>query len=168
MVYYSKKDGWLISLLIGTLAVSLLVGFYFLFVSGNNAAGYRWLLACSVAVFLVLLFTYPLHYTIGDTDLLIRSGITLRQIPLDTIEEVSPVTDFSSSPAWSIDRLSILYLKKGRPVHIYISPAQKLEFQQELQRKAPHLQQSGERLIRTFNDGESRHSPGDAFVPSRS
>lgn len=148
MVYYSKKDGWLISFLIGTLALSLLVGFYFIFV-GNNVAGYRWLLACSVAGFLVLLFAYPLHYTIGDTELLIRSGVTLRQIPLDTIEEVSPVRDISSSPAWSIDRLSILYMKKGRPVYIYISPAQKLEFQQELERKVPHLQQSGERLVRT-------------------
>ncbi|HEX7331042.1 MAG TPA: PH domain-containing protein [Pyrinomonadaceae bacterium] len=153
MVYYSKKDAWLIALLIGTLALSLLVGLYFIFVSGNNAAGYRWLLACSVAGFLVLLFTYPLHYTIGDTELLIRSGITLRRIPLDTIEEVSPVRDFSSSPAWSIDRLSILYMKKGRPVYIYISPAQKLEFQQELERKAPHLQRSGERLVRTPSSG---------------
>ena len=158
MVYYSRKDGWLVSVVTSVLVLSFLAGLYFRFVSYENALGYRWLMACAVAWFLIVLFSYPLHYTINETELRVRSGITLRRIPLETIEEVSPVTDWSSSPAWSIHRLSIRYLKKDRPVHIYISPENQVEFLEELERKVPHLQQSGERLIRSVNPLEQRRS----------
>lgn len=90
-------------------------------------------------VILVLLVTSALpvwlflatHYTLTETELLIRSGPFRWKIPVRDIVSVRPTRNPLSSPALSLDRLRIEY---GRGRWIMISPRDRDLFLRDLDR----------------------------------
>jgi len=142
MIYPTKKDAWLV--LIVALAGLLLIIQLFnrLIFNGLHNPG-TWIL-CAVFIFyfgILILFAYPVYYEITTSALKIRSGILLRYtIPLSSIVHVVPTRNPVSSPAWSLDRLRIEYLKDSKKRIILISPKDKKTFIRELIARSPSLE----------------------------
>jgi membrane protein YdbS with pleckstrin-like domain len=110
-----------------------------------------WIL-CSVFIFyfgVLILLAYPVNYEITTSTLEIRSGILLHyKIPLSSIVRVVPTRSPLSSPAWSLDRLRIDYLKNSKKRVIMISPKDKKIFLHELIERIPSLEFNGNMAVR--------------------
>lgn len=126
----SRVDSWLVAIgplaaLTAATAVAGLAGPFVL-----NSGGTPPMLAL-LAVIVALTLLLPLwlvldtNYTLTADDLLIRSGPFRWRIVLCDVREVSPSHSWISSPALSLDRLSIRY---GADRSILVSPREKQRF----------------------------------------
>ena len=98
---------------------------------------------------ILILLAYPVHYEITTTTLEIRSGILLHyKIPLSSIVLVVPTRSPLSSPAWSLDRLKIDYVKNSKKRVIMISPKDKKTFLLELVERTPSLKLTGNMAVK--------------------
>lgn len=150
MIYYSKKDWWLVGPILGAISSPLALGVLFLLShSPNRSAGYPLLVAGLMIGAIVLFLTYPLSYEITRSELFVRGGrVMLRHIPIATIDEVQPDRTIAGSPAWSLDRLRIDYRKNGEQVSLWVSPKSKVAFMQEIAGLDSDPKMKGDRLIR--------------------
>ena len=150
MVYHSKKDWWLVTLVWAGVLLPLAIGIYNLVApNGNARAGWTLLLICIFTGALVLILTYPLHYEITASKLIVRCGVTVRkEIPLSWIVEARSTRNPLSAPAWSLDRLQIDYRRDGGVRSMLISPEDKLRFLRELAGSGAGLEVRGERVVR--------------------
>lgn len=99
--------------------------------------------------FVILLLTYPLSYEFTPTDLIIRSGVLMRQqIPLSEIKNVSATRNPLGAPAWSLDRLEVNYHRDGEDGSVLISPEDKLSFMRDLVSCGTGLEIRGEGVVR--------------------
>lgn len=101
------------------------------------------------AIALVVALSVPTRYTIGDRELVIRSGMLRYRIPLEAIRRVYPTRNPLSAPAWSLDRLGIEFeRKRGRSLAL-ISPDRRDEFLDLLAERAG-LERRGKELRREW------------------
>lgn len=145
MIYATKKDLWIILIIfLGGLVILIQAG-SLIVVKGFNHPG-TWII-CGAAIFyfgILWLLAYPVNYEITASTLEIRSGILIHyRIPLSSIVRVSPTRNPLSSPAWSLDRLRVDYLKNGKVRAILISPKDKEGFLGQLVKMAPDLESKG-------------------------
>ncbi len=145
VIYQSKKDTWLILLLI-LAAMAIIAGSI---ISYRFTRNFALSLPQLFMVAIVLALVFPLYYQITDTALIIRSGILCWKIPLERIIEVTHSTSPLSSPALSLDRLEVKYWKGSRSRSVLISPGDKESFMGDLALRSPGLERSGNRLLRT-------------------
>ena len=89
------------------------------------------------------LMCFPLDYTIGDGELVLRFGVFRTRIKLEDIERVFPARSIIGAPAYSLDRLCI-DRRKGSPT--YVSPKDQQAFMRDLAERAGHLELSGNKL----------------------
>jgi hypothetical protein len=149
MVYRSKKDWWLFGLAWGAALAPLAAGLFNLLAPGGNAEAGWYLVRVGVVVAAaVLLTTFPLNYEIASGELVARSGLMRWRVPLRSIEEVRPSRNPASSPAWSLDRLRVEYLKGAATHTLYVSPGDKAAFLLDLVDSAPGLELRGDRAVR--------------------
>jgi hypothetical protein len=81
--------------------------------------------------------------------LLVRSGLLRYEIPLAQISEVRPSPEAWSSPAWSLDRLKVVYpTRSGFHRSLLISPRDRDGFLDELARSANNWERIGSSLLR--------------------
>jgi hypothetical protein len=85
----------------------------------------------------------PCDYTLEEERLVVRSGLVKWRIPYRDIRRVYPTRNPLSSPAWSLDRIAIVYGKAC----VMVSPKDKVGFATELMRRAG-LKPNGEELVR--------------------
>ena len=149
MIYRSKKDWWLVSLVWGAVFSVLVVGLYNV-LGGDTRLGWELVRAGVVAVAVVVFTTYPLDYEITADELIARSGFMRWRVPLDSIEEVEPSRCAMSAPAWSLDRLRVEYTKGGAARSLYISPDDKGVFMRDLADGVPGLELRGDRVVRVL------------------
>jgi len=149
MIYRSKKDWWLVSLVWGAVFSVLFVGLYNVIV-GDTQLGWELVRAGVVAAAVVVFTTYPLDYEITADELIARSGFMRWRVPLDSIEEVGPSRCAASAPAWSLDRLRVEYTKGGAPRSLYISPEDKGAFMRDLADGVLGLELRGDRVVRVL------------------
>lgn len=147
MVYRSKKDLWLFGLVWGAVLAPLAVGLFNL-LAGNAEVGWTLLRTGVVVAAAVLLTTFPLNYEIDGSELVARSGLMRWRVPLNSIQEVSPSRNPASSPAWSLDRLRVEYVKGGSARTLYVSPEDKAAFLFDLADATPGLELRGDRAVR--------------------
>jgi membrane protein YdbS with pleckstrin-like domain len=150
MIYPTKKDIWLVLI--------VAIGGFVLLVQAINLSivkGFHhpetWIFfAVSIFYFgILMLLAYPVNYEITTSTLEIRSGIFLHyKIPLSSIVRVVPTRNPLSSPAWSLDRLRIDYLKNNKKRVILISPKDKKTFLRELIERTPSLEFNGNVAMR--------------------
>jgi hypothetical protein len=118
VIHYSKKDWWLVGLVLASIVVPLFVGVLLLLLPAtnqNHEPARSLLIIGAVTGATVLLLTYPLYYLVTASELIVRCGVWLRQhISLAAIDEVTPERNPASAPAWSLDRLRV-GLSKGWP-----------------------------------------------------
>jgi hypothetical protein len=144
-IHYSKQDLWLSALIWGGLAVAAVA---VMFSAKGDIAdpALRLLIACA-PVAVTLLLIYPLYYRITGDELLVRCGFLRYRVPVAGIRSVTPSRNPLSSPAMSLDRLSIKYTHRGRSRELLISPRDKQEFIQDLSLVAGHLRIEGDSLV---------------------
>ncbi len=83
----------------------------------------------------IVLLWWPLwstRYVVNQEQLTIRSLCFKWVIPLSAIQSVSETDNSISSPALSLDRLKIEYLKEGQTKTILVSPKDKVAFKAAL------------------------------------
>jgi hypothetical protein len=150
MVHYSKKDWWLVGATLAAVGIPLTLGLIFLvMVRASGQTGSLLILIGTVTGVVLLGLTYPLYYQITSSELIVRCGILMRKhIPLASIDQVVPVRNPLSAPAWSLDRLRVDYRQNGASTFIIISPQDKFAFMQELASTDADLKMKDDRLIR--------------------
>ncbi len=142
MSFPSKKDFWLVLIVIGSGIVLLAMAANHIATRGiNNPETWITFGVAILYIGLIWFLAYPVYYEITPPNLLIRSGLLLRyHIPLSSIDRIQPTRSPLSSPAWSLDRLRIEYSKSGRKQVIMISPKDKEMFLHHLVRMEPYLE----------------------------
>jgi hypothetical protein len=150
VIYPTKKDPWI--------ALLVILGGLAIFVQSIDSIIVRgfdhpetWIpLAAFVFYFGILkLLAYPVNYEITTSTLEIHSGILLHyRISLSSIVCVVPTRNPLSSPAWSLDRLRIDYLKNGKKRFILISPKDQKAFLREVVERTPSLKFNGDGAMR--------------------
>lgn len=150
MIHYSKKDWWLVGAAVAASVIPLTLAAFFLIAGdANRGAAFPLFVIGAVTGAVVMLLTYPLHYQITSSELIVRCGMLMhRHILLASIDEIEPDRNPAGSPAWSLDRLRVDYREKGEPTCILISPEDKFAFMQELARTDVELKMKDDRLIR--------------------
>ena len=113
-------------------------------IQGEAPAPAGWVLLTVGLVFVALLslVAWPVDYDPGaggpdgEPILLVRSGLLRYRIPLEEISEVRPSTEAWSSPAWSLDRLKVVYpTRSGFHRSLLISRRDRDGFLDELARR---------------------------------
>ena len=130
MTFASKRDVWL-SVVIVVTDIVMLWALAMLFTQASRSGGLSIYPAVAIVFLVFGLVTWVFagtRYVIEGNSLVIRSGPFRWQIPIGEIDSVSPTNDPSSSPALSLDRLSIKY-RRGE---ILVSPRDKAAFVQAL------------------------------------
>lgn len=128
-VHPSKRDAWLVAVLIPASAVSLYAALSVLVIGAPAVA----VIAVPIVVTGVGMPLWILcwtRYTLGAGELLVRSGPFRWRIAVVDIERVLPVSSAISSPALSLDRLRIDY-DGGKS--LMISPRNKQQFLDEIE-----------------------------------
>ena len=149
MIYYSKQDLWLVSLVIATTLLPLMFGGWIVvFSEGDWQKGRELIIAGIITAIAVLLLTYPLYYKILPSELIVRCGLMRWQISLNSIVEVSPTRNPLSAPTWSLDRLRIDYEQQGKSHFVLISPTDKTEFMRQLAAREDGLELKGDRVVK--------------------
>ncbi len=150
MVHYSKKDWWLVTAACSTVVIPLTLGSLLRLSAGATSNTGNLLIIVGALIGVVLLWlTYPLHYRITSSELIVRCGILMnKHIPLASILGVERDRNLIGAPAWSLDRLRVDYRKNGEPDFIMISPDDKAAFLLELAIADANLIIQHDRLIR--------------------
>ncbi|GHV44985.1 hypothetical protein FACS189492_2060 [Clostridia bacterium] len=129
--FRSKMDWWFLGFII---AMSGLLAQLILTTNGKGILMQNLLFVVVYALTIVLLW-WPLwstRYVVDQEQLTIRSLCFKWIIPLSAIQSVSETDNSISSPALSLDRLKIEYLKQGQTKTILVSPKDKVAFKAAL------------------------------------
>ena len=129
--FRSKMDWWFLGFII---AMSGLLAQLILTTNGKGILMQNLLFVVVYALTIVLLW-WPLwstRYVVDQEQLTIRSLCFKWIIPLSAIQSVSETDNSISSPALSLDRLKIEYLKQGQTKTILVSPKDKVTFKAAL------------------------------------
>lgn len=123
--FESRRDGWLIVVLVATVAGLLLAGWSGL--RDANGDIERWIVATAslLAAGLIVWLERATYYLVGGSELRIVSGPFRWRIPLSEIDSVRPSRALWSSPALSLDRLRIDYAGKR---WVLVSPQESQAF----------------------------------------
>ena len=150
MTHYSKKDGWIVVVVLLGIIGPMVIGIVFIEAGGPLlAAGVTTLLISALTGLVVLLVTYPLYYKITSDELVVRCGLLVNQrIPLSSIVLVQSTRNPLSAPALSLDRLRLAYVIQGREKFTLISPRDKSAFLRDLAAAAEGLKWNGQCLER--------------------
>ena len=120
--------------LVGLFVAALVVPWVLLFsdARSHEVPATVWWAVGGVSLFVITLIrvtAWPVEYAIEDDVLRIRSGFVSYRIVLGSIVRVEPTRSILSAPAWSLDRLRIVFRAgKGLETALMISPADKKEF----------------------------------------
>ena len=139
MRFASKINVWLLAVL----AISVAGCAFAIWTVGMQRSAVGLVALVLIAVFscvLPLWMVLGTHYEFTASDLHIQSGPFRWRVPLEQVRAASRSRSVLSAPALSLDRLRISY---GRAGSILISPRNKLQFLEELQRRCPGIEVAG-------------------------
>jgi hypothetical protein len=138
MIFPSKKDLWIVILVLTVSLLILGIGLFLLCLIVVQAAPPFALIPGLILLAVGGLLLWPVCSTyceITSADLVVHFGPVRVRIPLDTIAEVIPKTCYTAEAAWhlgwSLDRVVIKYRKKSGKVAwigVAVSPADKEGF----------------------------------------
>ncbi|HUE82140.1 MAG TPA: hypothetical protein VMM84_08500 [Pyrinomonadaceae bacterium] len=140
MIHRSKRDWWLVAIVMAAVIVPLVFGVINLLVPGGNPqAGWLMVLTSTAAAAVLLGFAHPVYYMITDFDLVVRSGFLQYRVPLASIVKES----------FKFSRMVFGQYRKGTKTrYLLISPEDKTAFLRELASSDAGLEVHGDRVIR--------------------
>jgi hypothetical protein len=147
MTYKSKKDTWLIVVIVASMLATVFAG------AGLILFGPAiWLRSIGLVIIFAslipILLTTPVSYTIDGCSLHVRGGYQHWTIPLRNILAVRPSSNWIASPALSMDRLEIEYKDWEGTSLLLISPERTEQFLNELAGLDPEMIIESGRLYR--------------------
>jgi Bacterial PH domain len=147
--YKSKKDAWLIAIIAVAFLISLISLVLTLITPGALQQG-GWVSVVVIVVVWAFVgsLIWPLYYEITPSELVVRSGFLHWEIPLSSIQRVQPSHNMLSSPALSLNRLRIEYIRNGKTRFMLISPKDKPGFLWDLAQNAVGLEQRDDGIVR--------------------
>lgn len=128
-VFYSKKDWWVLAFLVCMtgLLLQLLITMF------TKGTAFQFPVHTTVYILTILILWWPVwstKYKVQDNVLVIRSLFFKWQIQLEDIVKISLTNNSVTSPALSLDRIRIDYIKDGKVRFILVAPRNKQAFSQ--------------------------------------
>lgn len=134
MKFRSKIDWWLLLIFIVTTAIIVMK----IYEANHNyslASNFPHLVIYSLIIFLIWLPIFNTYYVVENNTLIIKSLVFRWKINIDDITQIEPTHNPLSSPALSLDRLKIYYMKNGEITSVMISPKDKERFFQAINKR---------------------------------
>ena len=128
MRYRTKVDTWIVVVLAGGVTLAIGIGLVGYLRSGPTPAALLPLSIAALMVAIICIVAVPTRYEVMPDRLVIRSGLLRWEVPLTQIVSIRSTSNPLSSPAWSLDRLEVTWLKSGNVRSILISPERTQEF----------------------------------------
>ena len=133
--YHSRMD--FLTVLINLLAVfvidaAALIASSKALVRESGLTSFGLFLGAVSAPVALLIFFFPVRYFLGDSLLVVRSGVLRWRIPVENIHRAVRLRSISPSPALSLERIRIDYSKGSRVKRIFLSPADRTGFLNDL------------------------------------
>lgn len=134
MKFRSKIDWWLLLIFIVTTAIIVMKIYeanhhYYL------ASNFPHFIIYSLIIFVIWLPIFNTYYVVENGTLIIKSLVFRWKINIDDITQIEPTHNPLSSPALSLDRLKIYYMKNGEITSVMISPKDKERFFQAINKR---------------------------------
>jgi hypothetical protein len=132
--FRSKIDWWLLLIFV-VITANIILKFYQENYNYSFVSNFPHLIIYSLVIFLIWLPIFSTYYLIENNQLIIKSMIFRWKINISDITQIEPTHNPLSSPALSLDRLKIIYMKNGRIASVMISPKDKEGFLNALRNK---------------------------------
>lgn len=134
MKFRSKIDWWLLLIFI-VITANIIMKIY----EGNHhyslASNFPHLIIYSLIIFIIWLPVFNTYYVVENDTLIIKSLVFRWKININDITQIQPTHNPLSSPALSLDRLKIYYMKNGEVASVMISPKDKEGFFQVINKR---------------------------------
>jgi len=118
-IHKSKIDMWLMCFLGGMLLLPIMLAVIF-----GEGLGIT-LLMCGFTAILTLWLYMVTQYRITNDALIVHAGLYKVNIPIASIKSILKTNDAIASPAFSLDRLEIIY---NQNLRVLMSPKDKAKF----------------------------------------
>lgn len=128
-VYRSRIDAWLLVVL-GVAVIASLFAVLAIIPSGTPVALATAVFTAIIGIGLPLWLLLSTRYTLGNGQLVVQSGPFKWRIPVADITSITQSSSLLSSPALSLDRLRIDYMRSSS---LMISPRNKDEFLRDIE-----------------------------------
>lgn len=134
MKFRSKIDWWLLLIFV-VITANILMKIYEANHHYSLASIFPHLVIYSLIIFLIWLPIFNTYYVVENNTLIIKSLVFRWKIHIDDITQIEPTHNPLSSPALSLDRLKIYYMKNGEISSVMISPKDKERFFQAINKR---------------------------------
>ena len=134
MKFRSKIDWWLLLIFIVTTAIIVMK----IYEENHNyslASNFPHLIFYSLIILVIWLPIFNTYYVVENNTLIIKSLVFRWKININNITQIEPTHNPLSSPALSLDRLKIYYMKNGEVTSVMISPKDKETFLQAINKR---------------------------------
>lgn len=127
MKFRSKIDWWLLLIFV-VITANIVMKIYEANHHYSLASNFPHLVIYSLIIFLIWFPVFNTYYVLENNILIIQSLVFRWKININDITQIEPTHNPLSSPALSLDRLKIYYMKNGRMTTVMISPKDKEGF----------------------------------------
>jgi hypothetical protein len=125
--FKSKIDRWVL-ILFAVITAHMLIKIYELTHNYSLNLNFQLIIIYGLVIFLIWMLVFSTYYLIENNQLIVKSMIFRWKINISDITQIESTHNPLSSPALSLDRLRIYYMKNGRMTSIMISPKDKEGF----------------------------------------
>ncbi|AJB47833.1 hypothetical protein J671_3180 [Acinetobacter sp. 1130196] len=136
MKFRSKIDWWLLLIFV-VITANIIFKIYQEVHHSSIGTNFSHLMIYSLVILVIWLPVFNTYYVVENNTLIIKSLVFRWKININDITQIEPTHNPLSSPALSLDRLKISYMKNGRIAKVMISPKDKEGFLNTL-RKNPN------------------------------
>lgn len=134
MKFRSKIDWWLLLIFI-VITANIVIKIYEANHLYSLASNFPHLIIYSLVIFIIWLPIFNTYYVVENNTLVIKSLVFRWKIKLNDIIQIEPTHNPLSSPALSLDRLKIYYMKNEKIATVMISPKNKEAFLQAINKR---------------------------------
>ena len=134
MKFRSKIDWWLLLIFI-VITANIIMKIYEANHHYSLASNFPHLIIYSLIIFVIWLPIFNTYYVVENDTLIIKSLVFRWKINIKDITQIQPTHNPLSSPALSLDRLKIYYMKNGEVASVMISPKDKEGFFQAINKR---------------------------------
>jgi len=132
--FRSKIDWWLLLIFI-VITANIVIKIYEANHLYSLASNFPHLIIYSLVIFIIWLPIFNTYYVVENNTLVIKSLVFRWKIKLNDITQIEPTHNPLSSPALSLDRLKIYYMKNEKIATVMISPKNKEAFLQAINKR---------------------------------
>lgn len=127
MKFRSKIDWWLLLIFV-VITANIIFKIYQEVHHSSIGTNFSHLIIYSLVIVVIWFPIFSTYYVVENSTLVIKSLVFRWKINIDDIIQIEPTYNPLSSPALSLDRLKISYMKNGRVAKVMISPKDKEGF----------------------------------------